>query len=173
MGNVNFAHVFQALVLVYKDLLLFYHEVTQVLARKSTALAWMSEQLNVRIPPVVEDFLRHADQLRQHIDNATAAIIRNIEEWVVEETSTCPPSDTRLQGWLIQSFASQTIPGEPEDQPAGCLPQGAQAENGPRRVHLGGRGPSIPHVVRQRSQPASRPIRRHGLRQDGHNVPCH
>ncbi|KAG9255094.1 wd-repeat protein [Emericellopsis atlantica] len=78
--------IHMALVLVYKDLLLFYHEVIQVLAKKSTALAWMSEQLNARIPPVVEDFLRHSDQLRQHIDNATAAIIRNIEEWVVEET---------------------------------------------------------------------------------------
>lgn len=74
-------------MVVYKDLLLFYHAVLQVLTKKSVALAMMSEQLNERVPPVVEDFLHHSDQLRQHISNATSEVVKNIEKYFIEAMS--------------------------------------------------------------------------------------
>ncbi|KFA71991.1 hypothetical protein S40288_08082 [Stachybotrys chartarum IBT 40288] len=76
--------IHMALVVVYKDLLLFYHAVLQVLTKKSVALAMMSEQLNERVPPVVEDFLHHSDQLRQHISNATSEVVKNIEKYFID-----------------------------------------------------------------------------------------
>ena len=74
---------------VYKDLLLFYYAVVHVLTRKSVALAWISEQFNERIPPVVQDFLKHASLLYQHIDNATTKIIKSIESLLIDSKSGC------------------------------------------------------------------------------------
>ncbi len=74
-------------MLVYKDLLVFYHAVAQVLSRKSTALALISEQLNERIPPVLKEFLRHAGQLYLHISHATSEIVKSIESLLIDSKS--------------------------------------------------------------------------------------
>ncbi|TQV91103.1 wd-repeat protein [Cordyceps javanica] len=71
--------IHEALVYVYKDLFLFYYAVFHVLTKKYVSLAWISEQFNERIPPVVQDFLKHASLLHQHINNATTKVIKSIE----------------------------------------------------------------------------------------------
>ena len=73
--------------MVYKDLLAFYHVVIQVLERKSTALAYVSEQFNERIPPVIDEFFQHAEQLRIHISNATSQIVKSIESLLIDAKS--------------------------------------------------------------------------------------
>lgn len=67
--------------------MLFYYAVVHVITKKSVALAWISEQFSERIPPVVQDFLKHTSLLYQHIDNATTKIIKSIESLLIDTKS--------------------------------------------------------------------------------------
>ncbi|ATY62351.1 wd-repeat protein [Cordyceps militaris] len=69
--------IYKALVEVYKDLLLFYYNVVQVLTGKVVAWSWISENINERITPVVHSFLKNAKLLRQHINNANTKSIQS------------------------------------------------------------------------------------------------
>ncbi|OAQ96024.1 hypothetical protein LLEC1_03761 [Akanthomyces lecanii] len=94
--------IHEALVAVYKDLLLFYYAVVHVLTKKSVALAWISEQFNERIPPVVQDFLKHTSLLYQHIDNATTKVIKSIESLLIDAKIIRILGDSKLN--LLQDF---------------------------------------------------------------------
>lgn len=74
------------MVLVYKDLLSFYLAVVHLLDQ-SVLTAMISEQFNQRLPPIVEDFLRHSHSLQTHISNATAEIVKSIEHLLIDAMS--------------------------------------------------------------------------------------
>lgn len=78
-------------MVVYKDLLTFYHAVVQILSREHVVLAWISEQFNEKVPPVVHDFLQHAEDLHSQINSATFRIAQSIEDMVLDTKSRSSP----------------------------------------------------------------------------------
>ncbi|KAH7035969.1 uncharacterized protein B0I36DRAFT_265433 [Microdochium trichocladiopsis] len=77
--------IHNALVTVYKDLLAFYCSATEILTRQATVLALLSEQLNERLPPLVDNYVNDSKLLGQHIKNATDALLKKIEEMLIDD----------------------------------------------------------------------------------------
>lgn len=51
-------------------------------------LALLSEQLNERLPPLMDNYVNDSKLLNQHIKNATDAILSNIKEMLIDEKGT-------------------------------------------------------------------------------------
>ncbi|KXJ86797.1 hypothetical protein Micbo1qcDRAFT_125400 [Microdochium bolleyi] len=76
--------IHKALVAVYRDLLAFYCSAIKILTRQATVLALLSEQLNERLPPLVDNYVNDSKLLNQHIKNATDALLKKIEEMLID-----------------------------------------------------------------------------------------
>jgi hypothetical protein len=78
----------QALVLVYQKLLEFYNAAFEILSRKGAKLVMKMILENGRLPDIVKDFLKHADNLRKLVQNATWEIVEDIKAMLYDHEST-------------------------------------------------------------------------------------
>ncbi|XP_044721118.1 NACHT domain protein [Hirsutella rhossiliensis] len=75
----NKVDIHKALVLVYQKLLEFYNAAFEILSRKGVKLVMKLIVENDRLPNIIQDFLRHADNLRRLVQNATWEIVEDIK----------------------------------------------------------------------------------------------
>jgi hypothetical protein len=77
----------QALVLVYQKLLEFYMAAFEILCRKGVKLVMKMILENGRLPNIVNDFLKHADNLRKLVQKATWEIVEDIKAMLYDQES--------------------------------------------------------------------------------------
>lgn len=80
--------ILQALVLVYQKLLEFYNVAFKILTRKGAKLVLKMILQNNQLPSIVEEFLRHADNLRKLVQKATWEIVGDIKAMLYDQEST-------------------------------------------------------------------------------------
>ncbi|KAJ2890888.1 hypothetical protein MKZ38_001226 [Zalerion maritima] len=78
------SNIWQALVLVYQKLLEFYMVAFEMLTRKGVKLVMRMILENDRLPNIVDDFLRHADNLRKLVQKATWEIVEDIKSMLYD-----------------------------------------------------------------------------------------
>ncbi|KAG9231371.1 hypothetical protein BJ875DRAFT_506721 [Amylocarpus encephaloides] len=76
--KANKIDIHKALVLVYQKLLEFYNVAFEILTRKGVKLVMKIILENDRLPNIVQDFLRHAENLRKLVQKATWEIVEDI-----------------------------------------------------------------------------------------------
>ncbi|KFY59291.1 hypothetical protein V496_05718 [Pseudogymnoascus sp. VKM F-4515 (FW-2607)] len=81
-GNKRDIH--RALVLVYQKLLEFYNVAFEILTRKGAKLVMRIILENDRLPNIVKDFLKHADNLRRIVQKATWEIVEDIKSMLYD-----------------------------------------------------------------------------------------
>ncbi|KND92704.1 Vegetative incompatibility protein HET-E-1, partial [Tolypocladium ophioglossoides CBS 100239] len=77
--KTNKIDIHKALVLVYQKLLEFFNAAFEILSRKGAKLVMKMVLENDRLPKIVEDFLKHADDLRKLVQKATWEIVEDIK----------------------------------------------------------------------------------------------
>ena len=78
---------FQALVLVYRKLLEFYGAAFEVLTKKGAKLVMEMILENGKLPKIVEDFLKHAENLRRLVQKATWEIVEDMKIMLYDQES--------------------------------------------------------------------------------------
>ncbi|KFY93587.1 hypothetical protein V498_04342 [Pseudogymnoascus sp. VKM F-4517 (FW-2822)] len=90
--------IHQALVLVYQKLLEFYNVAFEILTRKGAKLVLKIILENDRLPDIIKDFLKHADNLRKLVQKATWEIVEDIKSMLY---------DYEISSWLGSGKMSQ------------------------------------------------------------------
>ncbi|KFZ04192.1 hypothetical protein V502_10338 [Pseudogymnoascus sp. VKM F-4520 (FW-2644)] len=80
----NKIDIHKALVLVYQKLLEFYNVAFEILTRKGAKLVMKIILENDRLPNIVKDFLKHADNLRKIVQKATWEIVEDIKSMLYD-----------------------------------------------------------------------------------------
>ncbi|KAJ8131590.1 hypothetical protein O1611_g2033 [Lasiodiplodia mahajangana] len=76
--------IHMALVYVYTDLLKFYLAASEIVNSKYYVLKAMASHLQAKIPPIVGQFISHAELLQQYIGVATLRISKKIEKMLLD-----------------------------------------------------------------------------------------
>jgi hypothetical protein len=77
----------QALVLVYQKLLEFYIAAFEILSRKGAKLVMKMILENDRLPNIVKEFSKYAENLRKLVQKATWEIVEDIKAMLYDHES--------------------------------------------------------------------------------------
>ncbi|KAG9247285.1 hypothetical protein BJ878DRAFT_580806 [Calycina marina] len=96
--KANKIDIHKALVLVYQNLLEFYSAAFEILTMKEAKLVMRIILETDRLPNIVQDFLKHADNLRKLVQKATWEIVKDIKAMLY---------DHEIARWLGSGKTSQ------------------------------------------------------------------
>ncbi|KAH7360505.1 hypothetical protein BKA65DRAFT_577265 [Rhexocercosporidium sp. MPI-PUGE-AT-0058] len=96
--KTNRLDIHKALVLVYQKLLEFYNAAFEILTRKGEKMVMKMILETNRLPDIVQEFLRHADNLRKIVQKATLDIVEDIRAMLY---------DHEIARWLGSEKTSQ------------------------------------------------------------------
>lgn len=74
---------------MYQKLLEFYNVAFEILTRKGAKLVLKIILENDRLPDIIKDFLKHADNLRKLVQKATWEIVEDIKSMLYDYESMC------------------------------------------------------------------------------------
>jgi hypothetical protein len=83
----SISNLLQTLVLVYQKLLEFYNAAFEILSKKGAKLVMKMILENGRLPNIVKDFLKHANNLRKLVQKATWEIVEDIKAMLYDHES--------------------------------------------------------------------------------------
>ena len=83
--------------MVYKKILEFYKVAYHTLTRKGSRLVMRIVLENSRLPVVVQDFLKEAENLRKLIEKATWEIVQDIKDMLYDQESQFPTRNPNTQ----------------------------------------------------------------------------
>ncbi|KAI9739902.1 MAG: hypothetical protein M1818_004958 [Claussenomyces sp. TS43310] len=95
--------IHKALVLVYQKILEFYKVAFEILTRKGAKLVMKMILENDRLPSIVEDFLKQADNLRKLVQKATWEIVEDIKAMLYDH------ENPQFINWYSASDSQQLV----------------------------------------------------------------
>jgi hypothetical protein len=103
--------------LVYQKILEFYKVALEVLSKSGARMVLRMMLDNVRLPEIVEDFLKRAGTLHKLVVNATQELLLEIKTMLYEQESMSHPLSAQQDHRLIDP--SFTVAGQREIIPTG------------------------------------------------------
>ncbi|POR39645.1 Vegetative incompatibility protein HET-E-1 [Tolypocladium paradoxum] len=85
--KTNKIDIHKALVLVYRKLLEFFNAAFEIISRKGAKMVMKMVLENDRLPNIVKDFLKHAENLRNLVQKATWEIVEDIKAMLYDHES--------------------------------------------------------------------------------------
>ncbi|PSK43017.1 LON peptidase N-terminal domain and RING finger protein [Elsinoe australis] len=112
--KVDSNDIHRALVKVYQDILMFYKEARDILAKKGAKLLAKLVLDNARIPEIIEEFLGHAAMLQKVVEKATLEVLEDMRNMLYDcQSGDNFDTQNRYHNEQLRDLRSDLVSGSP------------------------------------------------------------